>query len=139
MRFDTEVRIPYRWSTGPAYRRFLEGLRDARLLGSRCAECDTVQVPPTERCRRCASAQVEDVEVTPRGRLQAACAVDESFPGGPASPYTLGLIELEDGGRLLHRVHDDDTEAIGDDVAAVWADERSGSILDIAYFTRADR
>lgn len=134
MAFATEIRVPYKWSTGDTYGRFLSGLREGELWGTKCDTCDAVQVPPAAACRRCDSGEQTWTTVEPRGTLLAATTVEETFPGGPDVPFALGLVALEGGAQLLHRVRVADVDRIGQQVAAVWRQERTGSILDIEHF-----
>lgn len=137
MHFETELSIPYKWSTGDVYGRFLSAMGQRQLWGSRCAACDVVGVPPAASCRRCAGEAMQWLQLSAAGVLAAAVVVDEQYPGGPQAPFALGIIELDHGARLLHRVSLDAVEAVGEVVEAVWADEPEGTILDILEFRRS--
>ncbi len=53
------ARFRYRWDTGIAVGRFLEGLRSGRIVGSRCKVCKRVLVPPRIFCEL-DFAQIDD-------------------------------------------------------------------------------
>lgn len=129
---QTQLSIPYKWSTGDAYGRFLSGLQNRQLWASACRDCDSVLIPPTDTCRHCGGNGLEWRQVEPQGVLIAAHHVGDTYPGGPEAPYRLGIIEFDGGARMVHRVASDST--VGSVVHAVWADETSGTILDIVEF-----
>jgi uncharacterized OB-fold protein len=85
------------------------------------------------------------VEVPPTGTLVSATVAHEAFLGGPEAPYGVGAIRLDGTDTLfLHHIGGfdlSDPELIRTNLAkgarmqAVWAEERSGTILDILHFT----
>jgi len=120
--------------------RFLEGLRQGRILGRSCTGCERVLVPPRMFCERCFRATDAWVEVETSGTLEtfSVCHVawDMERLATPQIPAVVSL-DGSDGGflHLLGEV-DPDEVRIGMPVEAVWrhVGERTGSILDIAYF-----
>ena len=48
---------------------FYQALRDKRLMGTRCQECQTVYVPPRQVCPHCHSSEVEWLELCGEGKL----------------------------------------------------------------------
>ncbi len=139
------VALPYTWTTGPTLARFLEGLKEKRILATRCPQCRRVMVPARLFCPRCFVDTNEWLELPDRGRLRTFTIVNFTYAGQPkAPPYAIGIIELEgaDVG-LLHFVGDvdlSDLEAAarrlrpGLPVKAVWSQERRGRITDIEHF-----
>jgi uncharacterized protein len=77
-------------------------LRDGRLMGSRCLACDERSFPPRADCAACMGRTFEFVEISGRGVLHTFTRV-VAPPAGFArrAPYTLGLVDLEEGGRAL--------------------------------------
>jgi len=130
----------YEWDAGVAIGRFLEGLRQGRILGRSCTGCERVLVPPRMFCERCFRATDAWVEVETSGTLEtfSVCHVawDMERLATPQIPAVVSL-DGSDGGflHLLGEV-DPDEVRIGMPVEAVWrhVGERTGSILDIAYF-----
>jgi uncharacterized OB-fold protein len=81
---------------------FAEHLRAGRLMGSRCRACGTRTFPPRADCEACLSGDFELVEVSGRGRIVAWTRISAAPRGFESlAPYTLALVELEDGGRAL--------------------------------------
>ncbi|HEY4000294.1 MAG TPA: zinc ribbon domain-containing protein, partial [Candidatus Xenobia bacterium] len=116
---EGRIKIPYKWPAGALGTALLESLRDRQaFIGSRCAGCQIVYVPPRGICMQCLQRVSEVVPVGPEGTVVATA-------GG------FGLIRLDGATTaLLHR-----TEArMGARVAPRWAEQRVGSILDVAGF-----
>ncbi|HJS26694.1 MAG TPA: Zn-ribbon domain-containing OB-fold protein [Actinomycetota bacterium] len=137
---DDEVGARYAWDAGVAIGRFLDGLRDGKVFGRECRNCERVLVPPRMFCERCfrgtdAWVQVEDTGVV---QTYSICHVswDMQQLQEPELPAVIS-IDGSDGG-LLHTLGEvaPDDVSIGMAVEAVWkpVGERTGSILDIAYF-----
>ena len=139
MHFDAAIRMPYKWSTGAVYGRFLSGLRQGELWSVRCLACDAVSLPPATTCRWCGSEDAEWSRSPDEGRIVAAYRTQHTFPGGPEAPYVVAIIELDDSARIVHHVPLDHTDAVGERVRARWRPERSGSVLDIECFTKGEQ
>jgi len=80
---------------------WFDGAREHRLLIQRCAGCGVLRHPPRPRCDRCGSYEWNVVEASGRGTLYSY--VVNHHPQVPAFDYPLpiGLIELEEGTRLV--------------------------------------
>ena len=85
-----------------------DGLRDHKLLIQRCAGCGALRHPPRPMCPRCQSLEWDAVEASGRGTVHSY--VVNHHPRVPAFDYPLvvGLIELEEGTRLVSNVVDVD-------------------------------
>ena len=62
----------YSFSAGQAVSRFLEGLKQGRILGKRCPRCGRVYVPPRSYCEYCFAPTAEWVEVSGEGEVNTA-------------------------------------------------------------------
>jgi len=78
-----------------------------RLLGVRCRGCGKKFFPRRAVCPGCGGTDFEDCKLPERGRV-VSWTVVRSPPAGYErfAPYVVGLIELEDGVRLLSQVVD---------------------------------
>jgi len=130
----------YAWDAGVAVGRYLEGLREGRILGRECRGCERVLVPPRMFCERCFRGTDAWVEVKATGVVQTFSICNVRWDMEPlAEPELPAVISIDgsDGG-LLHKLGEVSTDdlRIGMAVEAVWRPEaeRTGSILDIAYF-----
>jgi hypothetical protein len=97
---------------------FFDALADGDLLGGVCEDCGQVLLPPRPACYACGSRSVA-VEERPReGTVYTYTAVHTPPPAlADDAPYTVAVVELDGGGRLLGRVDaDHEAVAIGDPV-----------------------
>ncbi|HKA92261.1 MAG TPA: bifunctional MaoC family dehydratase N-terminal/OB-fold nucleic acid binding domain-containing protein [Acidimicrobiia bacterium] len=80
---------------------WFEGARQHRLLIQRCTQCGTLRHPPRPMCSECRSYEWDVVDATGRGTVYSF--VVNHYPQVPAFDYPLavGLIELEEGTRLV--------------------------------------
>ncbi len=130
----------YGWDAGVAIGRFLDGLEEGLILGRECRSCRRILVPPRMFCERCFRGTDAWIEVQQTGIVQtfSICHVrwDMQRLAEPEIPAVIA-IDGSDGG-FLHMLGDvgPDDVSIGMAVEAVWRpeSERTGSILDIAYF-----
>ena len=143
VRWDLEFQVKLGATAG----RFFAGLRDGVITATRCGGCDWVFVPPQSYCERCLTPADEWLELPPRGVVNAYTVVHIA-PGGRKPPFVLATIRIQGAdGLLLHHIGGVEIGAdggavglkIGDQVEAVWADERHGSILDIRHFEPVGR
>ena len=139
--FD-EMKGNYAWDTGIAIGKYLAGLKEGSILGSRCNICRKIVVPPRIVCEWCFKPMDEYVTLQDTGTVNtfSLCYVtwDVKRIKEPEIP---AVIEL-DGASPLHgimhklgEVNPKDVH-IGMRVKAVWKPvaERQGAITDILYF-----
>jgi uncharacterized OB-fold protein len=133
------ISIPFSYAAGRSGSRFLTELRDdCRISGTRCPRCRRVLVPARGFCPRCQVATDEWVEVGPAGELRRFVVVRQARPYHPLpTPFAYGLIRLDGADtEFLHLVAGVPMEAlrVGLRVRPLFREERTASILDIAYF-----
>jgi uncharacterized OB-fold protein len=126
--FDGTIDLPYTLTTGKAAATFLAELANQRVIGSRCQACNEVVVPAQDFCAACGETLTEFVEVAPTGEVTG---FTETAAG------VIGTIRLDGtGADFVHKLLDvslADLE-VGARVAARWAAEPSGNVLDIEGF-----
>jgi uncharacterized OB-fold protein/acyl dehydratase len=83
---------------------WFEGARDHQLLIQRCAACGTLRHPPLPACGTCGSFDWDTVTASGRGTLFSFVVVH--YPQVPSFEYPLaiGLVELEEGTRVVTNV-----------------------------------
>jgi len=94
--------------------------QEPRLIGSVCAQCDTVTFPRQRSCPRCTSEDVRPRELATRGELWSwtiQCFAPKAppyLPGGVEEfePYGVGYIELRGEVRVEARLAESDPERL---------------------------
>ena len=72
----SQVTVPYEMTAGPVWTRFFEGLKEEKILGTRCKKCGRVLVPARAFCPRCFEDMEEWVEVSQEGTIRTWCYVN---------------------------------------------------------------
>jgi len=81
---------------------FAVHLKDGRLMGSLCKSCGASAFPPRADCPECLSDDFEFAEVSGRGTVYTHSTVAAAPTGfDDIAPYTVVVVDLEEGGRLL--------------------------------------
>lgn len=135
-----ELGYTYTRTTGPVIGRFLTGLRDGQILGTRTSD-GRVIVPAAEFDPVSAEALSEFVPVQDSGTVTTWCWVRQPLSHHLLQkPFAFALIRLDGADvPLLHMVDAGSEAAMrtGMRVRARWAAERRGSITDITCFEPA--
>ena len=136
----TPSSVTYTYTPGRATTRFLEGIRQGRILGQRCPSCSKVYVPPRGACPRCGVPTQEEVEVKDRGTVTTFCVVNVPSENIELKlPYVAAHILL-DGADIPFFALIQECEAsdvrMGLRVEAVWApkEEWGPTTENIRYF-----
>jgi uncharacterized OB-fold protein len=91
---------------------FWQGVRDHKLLIQRCAECQTLRHPPGPMCPQCHSLQWNTLTSNGHGTLYSF-VICHHPPIPPFEyPHPIGLIQLEEGTRLISQVVDVSPDAL---------------------------
>lgn len=81
---------------------FAQHLKDGYLMGTRCKQCGATSFPPRADCLACMSDEFEFFEMKGKARLHTYTRIDAAPTGFEDEvPYTVGVVDLEEGGRLL--------------------------------------
>lgn len=86
--------------------KFLQELKNNRLMGVKCKKCGTKYLPPRAQCT-CGSTEIEWYEAPKYGKLLTYTIV--AFPPESMTkyaPYILAIAELDDGSRILAHITD---------------------------------
>jgi uncharacterized OB-fold protein/acyl dehydratase len=120
---------------------FFEGAKEHRLLIQRCTRCQALRHPPRPVCPKCLSYEWDAVEASGKGIVYSF--VVNHYPQIPAFDYPLpvGLVELEEGTRLVANLVGVDPGAIevGMPVELVWEDHDDDLTLPAFQPRRTER
>lgn len=81
---------------------FAVHLKGGRMMGSKCKDCGFQTFPPVADCPQCMSPSFEFVEYNGKGTVYTWTEIAAAPTGfDDVVPYIIGVVELEEGGRLL--------------------------------------
>jgi len=120
----------------------LEDHGDLRLIGGSCRACTRRHFPSQRVCPYCGEASCEPAALSRSGTVHLCTTVISRPPGyeGPA-PYGFGVVELDDGIRVISRILDPDRAAVGTSVEialeVIGSDADGREIVTYAFRPRA--
>ena len=87
---------------------FWEACRRHELVAQRCQSCKAFRFPPAILCPECLSEAVEWTNVSGRGKVFSFVVFHRVYHPAFAAdlPYTVALVELEEGPRLVSNIVD---------------------------------
>jgi uncharacterized protein len=96
-----------------ASRHYWQRAADGQLVLQRCTECDRFQFYPRSLCTSCAGVP-EWVDAAGRGTLYTYTVIrqNRSKAFAALSPYAVGIVELDEGVRMMSNIVDCDVEAL---------------------------
>ena len=134
----------YKVTLGETYARFLEGMKQKKILGNVCPACNGLYVPPRPFCDKCLEQPTKWIETDGMATLVTFSVALVQLPGLPEVYPITGMIKVGNSvTNFLHFVagieYDDRAELvdkvkIGMKLRPVWKEERIGDILDLDYF-----
>ena len=80
---------------------FYRFVSEKRLMAAKCNECGTVLLPPKPMCTKCLSTNLKWIELEGAGKLLSYTVIyiaPEQFQS--ITPYSVGIVELQNGLRL---------------------------------------
>ncbi len=137
-----KVSAKYAWAAGTAISRFLEELKNGRIIGRKCAHCDRVLVPPRMFCERCFRPTTDWVYLPGTGVVETfSISYIDTNANRIKEPILVGTVAFDGAPPhcgIMHYFGEVKPEElqIGMPVEPVWKpqEERVGSVLDIKYF-----
>jgi uncharacterized OB-fold protein len=111
-----------------ASRHYWQSAAEGRLVLQRCTDCGEFQFYPRSLCASCAG-EIGWVDGSGRGTLYTYTIIrqnrSKAFAG--LSPYAVGIVELEEGVRMMSDIVDCDVETL-----------RVGMALEVVMMKAAD-
>ena len=87
--------------------KFADYLHKGKLMGTRCKKCNEIYFPPRADCLKCMDDKFEWVEYSGKGTLNSYTTIHAAPKGfDDIAPYTLGIVDLKEGGRLIAWIGD---------------------------------
>jgi uncharacterized OB-fold protein len=117
---------------------YWEGLAAGELRLQRCSACGAYRFPAESFCERCAGTELEWETVPGHGTVYSFIVVHQLYHPAFAKllPYTVAVVDLDEGVRMLGTVLGEDGIAIGDRVRA--RIERLDDAHAALFFERSD-
>ncbi|HSG28277.1 MAG TPA: Zn-ribbon domain-containing OB-fold protein [Candidatus Krumholzibacterium sp.] len=142
---EWQPNLQYAWDNGVAIGRYLAELKNGRIIGRACYECDRIMLPPRMFCELCFRPTDEWVYVKDTGVINTFSIAKVNWDAsrrtpeeGPLLPAVIEIDGASKGMGIMHMLGEVAPEDIkvGMKVKAVWkpAAERTGAITDILYF-----
>lgn len=95
------------------YETWAEAVREGRLLGQECGQCDHVAGAPKGACAQCGSRDLSTVELPTTGKVYTETTINVPPIQFEERGYQVGLVELGEA-RVMVRFRSE--VAIGDEV-----------------------
>src|SRR3989475_11531080 len=118
----------YNWAAGVAISRFLVELKNGKIIGRKCSQCQRILVPPRMYCEQCYRPTDEWVEVNDTGTINtysvSHVAADASRLKEPLVVAGVDVCGASPGVGILHLLQEDEPDPfqipIGMKIKAVW-------------------
>lgn len=135
-------RAEYAWDEGVAIGRYLQGLKDGKLIGRVCRKCRRRLIPPRMFCEQCFRPTSQWFEAGDTGSVKtfSLCYVtwDMIKLERPQIPAVIDIDGASPGMGIMHLLGEVEPKDvhIGMKVKAVWKppDQRVGAITDILHW-----
>lgn len=99
---------------------YWDGCNEGRLRIQRCSQCGTHLFYPVYMCHECTSQKLDWVDASGRGSIHSYTVIYRApYAGlGDSGPYTVALVELEEGPIMMSSIVDvaPETVRVGDKV-----------------------
>lgn len=96
------------------YKTYNEALKKDKLLGLKCNNCGTITCPPKMTCQECTGTDLEIVELSGKGEIATfTTSFVASLGRENEAPYTIVLVELEEGAWIMGNLIDIDPTKVG--------------------------
>jgi uncharacterized OB-fold protein len=100
-------------------RPFWDGCARGELLFQRCRSCAGANFEPAPACRSCGSNELTWERSSGKGRLYSWVVIERPQSPHFTVPYACGIVELEEGYRMLATVADCAAEDLADGLPVV--------------------
>ena len=137
------VTLRYDYSLGEVAGRFMAGLKEGKILATRCSKSGLTYLPPRSYCERTFEKCDSWVEASSEGTIEASTIVVRGFEGKRKPPVAIAFVRLDGTNSAIGNYVDEldlsDYEAAmrrlapGKRVRVKFAPEREGRITDFSF------
>jgi uncharacterized OB-fold protein len=78
------------------FNKYLDALKENRLLGLKCNQCGAYTAPPRKVCSECGSDDMEIVPLSGKGEIQTFTVIFVP-PEGFEAPFVVAMVKLDEG------------------------------------------
>ena len=123
--------------SAPWFDAFAERVAAGEPVYRQCTACEATGLPPRNTCPNCGEPDMADAPLTATGTITSFTEIQVTTPRFTGeTPYTVVLVEFDEGIRLTGQLRDGDEVARGDRVH-LGAEERDDGWL--VTFTPTER
>src|SRR5277367_1635916 len=90
-----EITLHYNYALGAVAGRFMNGLREGRILATRCSKSALTYLPPRAYCERSFEPCDSWVEAGREGTIEASTIVVRGFEGKRPPPVAIAFVRLD--------------------------------------------
>lgn len=95
------------------YGEFMEHIKKDELVALSCGDCDALIVPPKVVCPFCGSDNLNRINLSGEGSVYSYTVIHVPPPKFVNdAPYTVAIVELDEGARITGRILDVDADNI---------------------------
>ncbi|MCK4579892.1 MAG: OB-fold domain-containing protein [Dehalococcoidia bacterium] len=99
------------------FKEFNKALKRGKLLGLKCRDCGKFTCPPKMACQECGSTNLDIAELNGSGKVVTFTVSYVPSEGREAeAPYTIVMVELDEGPWLMGNLTDIDPNRVTMDV-----------------------
>lgn len=141
--FSDEITLRYEYSLGRVAGPFMKGLKEGKILATKCSKSGLTYLPPRAYCERSFEECDQWVEAGMSGTIEASTIVVRGYEGKRKAPMAIAFVRLDgidsaianyvDGVNYQHIDDAMEQIAIGTRVKVVFATERTGKITDFSF------
>ena len=89
------VHVRYQYPAGETGSRFLQALRERKILATRCSASGMSYLPPRAYCERSFEPCDQWIEAGHEGTIECATIVSAAFENLPKPPYAIAYVRLD--------------------------------------------
>ena len=87
--------VRYNYPVGEVGAHFFDGLKEKKILATRCTASNMTYLPPRAYCERSFNTYDEWIEAGLEGTIEASTIVTAAFDNLPPPPYAIAYVRLD--------------------------------------------